>query len=83
MPYKNLKSRESQNSFISNLPKMVRDNEIYPFLLFINNRFVPWDRIDVIHDFSNTYLKIYGEQYLYDYIKDIKMLILPYNISLS
>ena len=47
MPYKNLKSRESQNSFISNLPKMVRDNEIYPFLLFINNRFVPWDRIDV------------------------------------
>lgn len=81
MPYKNLKSRESQNSFISNLPKMVRDNEIYPFLLFINNRFVPWDRIDVIHDFSNTYLKVYGEQYLYDYIKDIKMLILPYNVT--
>lgn len=81
LPYKNIGLKESRKSFCYPLSKMVYDNNIMPILLFINNKFVPWDCIEVIHDFSNSYFKVYGERFNYNYIKDIKMYTLPYNIS--
>ena len=83
MPYRSLYKRvgNAAKSFTSNIDKMIFDNELVPFLLFINNRFVPWGKIDIVYDYGETYLKIHGPEYYKDFISDIKMLILPYNIS--
>ena len=81
LPYKSLFKRREKMSFMARLDRMVNCNEIEPFLLFINNRFVPWDCIDIIHDFDDTYLRIRGYKYSYFDINDVKMLILPYRVS--
>lgn len=81
MPYRTLYKRGSTKSFTTSIERMIYDKELVPFLLFINNRFVPWHNIDIIHDCDDTYLKIHGEKYNYYAIGDIKMLVIPYNIS--
>lgn len=81
MPYRSLYGRKCESSFISRMDRMIYNNEIEPFLLFINNRFVPWSCIDIIHDCEDSYLRIHGDKYNYHVIKDVKMLILPYNVN--
>ena len=83
MPYRSLYKRvgNAAKSFTSSIDKMIFDNELVPFLLFINNRFVPWGKIDIVYDYGETFLKIHGPEYYKDLISDIKMVILPYNIS--
>lgn len=83
MPYRSLYKRVGNASkcFTSSIDKMIFDNELVPFLLFINNRFVPWGKIDIIYNYGETYLKIHGPEYYKDFISDIQMVIIPYNIS--
>ena len=81
LPYRNIGYKESKYSFCYPLTKMIYNKYIMPIMLFINNKFVPWDNIEVIHDSSISYLKIYGELYTYDSIRTIQMYTLPYNIS--
>ena len=50
MPYKSLYKRK-EKSFTTSIEKMVFDNELVPFLLFVNNRFVPWNKIDIIYNY--------------------------------
>ena len=80
MPYKSLYKRK-EKSFTTSIEKMVFDNELVPFLLFVNNRFVSWNNIDIIYDNGDTYLKLHGTKYYKDLIKKIDMMILPYNVS--
>lgn len=81
MPYKSLFKRGSHGSFIARMDRMIYDNEIEPFLLFINNRFIKWEDIDIIHDYDDTYFRIHDGKYNYFNIKKLDMLIIPFNIS--
>ena len=63
MPYRSLFKRRSNSSFMSTIDRMVYDNELVPFLLFINKRFIPWERIQIIHDYNDTWLKINDNRY--------------------
>ena len=82
LPYKSLFNRGStEKCFISRLDRMVFLNEVEPFMLFINRRFVKWDDIYIIHDYDDTYLRIHGYKYNFFDISDIKIVVLPFKIG--
>lgn len=66
-----------------NLKTLVDSNIFIPFLLFINGRMIPWSDITLIK--SNRYLTLsvakYSRRYSQYIIKDIRIIILPFNVS--
>lgn len=84
LPYKKLTSKTSHNSFMERLDKMIFSNEMQPFMLFINDTFIPWHEIYVIKDYELNYLKILNKNYNHYTIKKINMITLPfYAFSIS
>lgn len=81
MPYKSMAHRESQSNFTGRLDRMIFCNEVEPFLLFINGHLIPWDEITIIHSGKDSYIRINDIRYNYFTIKDIKMLVIPFNIT--
>ena len=81
LPYRSLYKRRSHQSFTASMERMIYDKEIVPFILFVNNRFVPWNKIDIIYNYGDSYLKLHDVKYYKDLIGDLKILILPYNIA--
>lgn len=81
LPYRSLYKRKSHQSFTASMERMIYDKEIVPFILFVNNRFVPWNKIDIIYNYGDTYLKLHDTKYYKDLIGDLKILVLPYNIA--
>ena len=81
LPYRSLYKRKSHQSFTASMERMIYDKEIVPFILFVNNRFVPWNKIDIIYNYGDSYLKLHDVKYYKDLIGDLKILVLPYNIA--
>lgn len=52
-------------SHMWDLKELIANNVLYPFMLFINGMFIPWDRIKVVLGLENYYLliNIEGEPY--------------------
>ena len=80
MPYSSKFDYRSDQSFVSRLDTLIMNNKVTPILLFINGRFVKWEDIDVVFDCGNTWLKVYGTKYTYGKIKDIQMMIIPFQV---
>lgn len=47
-------------TFIENLHDLIYQGKVWPFLLFIDGIVIQWSKIQVIHDYNYTYLKISG-----------------------
>lgn len=80
MPYINLASFGSEASFIATIDNLVYTNRLKPILLFINNRYVPWSDIEIVFDYGDTYLKIYGQKYNFFTIRKVDMLEIPFPV---
>lgn len=44
--------------FKETLDKLVEEDKVWPFLLFVNNVVIPWSKITIIHDYDYSYLRI-------------------------
>lgn len=76
---------DSLKYFEGNLKDLIDSNTMIPFILFINNKMVPWSDISVVK--SNLYLTLvvkgYSWRYAKDVIKDVRIVVLPFNVSYS
>ena len=83
MPYNSFEGRLNKKSFVSTAYSLIRQGYCKPFMLFINNKFVNLDYINVVFDCGDTYLLLYGEEYNFYNLKDAKihMVILPFDID--
>lgn len=53
---------ETKNTvFMDKLETLVDQDKVWPFLLFINNKVVPWSKITIIKDYDYSYLRIDNE----------------------
>ena len=76
-----LLDRTNKESFIGTIESLTFQGMIRPFMLFFDDKFVPWERIEFVYDANDTWLLIRGLEYS-DYelskINDIKIIILPF-----
>jgi hypothetical protein len=63
IPYRSFYDKQEKLSFIASMERMVTQNHIVPFMLFIDNKFVNWNDIDVVFDCGETYLLLHGDKY--------------------
>ena len=45
-------------TFTESLETLIRNGQVWPFLMFIDGMVIQWSQITVIHDYTYTYLKI-------------------------
>ena len=45
-------------TFTESLETLIRNGQVWPFLMFIDGMVIRWSQITVIHDYTYTYLKI-------------------------
>lgn len=81
LPFKSKFKRRSNMEFSGSIERLIYADEIVPFLLFVNNRFVSWDKIDLLHNCKDDYLLIHGEQFNYYHNKKMDMLVVPFGIT--
>lgn len=48
--------------FYDKLEKLVEEDKVWPFLLFINGHVIPWSQITIIKDYDYSYIRIDGEK---------------------
>jgi hypothetical protein len=83
MVFKNFAWKTDKISFISTIEALAWKHYMQPFLLFINNKVVNWNDIDVIYDAGECFLLLHGEKYNYIYLEecDFKIVTLPFNVE--
>ena len=80
LPFRPLTKLMNKKSFICRMDQLMFNGIMQPFMLFINNKFVNWNAIDVVFDCDDTYLLLHGKDYNYYNLKSVKisMVILPF-----
>lgn len=84
LPMKPLRSLNDKESFIASIDSILINRYCENFLLFIDNKFVDWNNMDLVYDAGRTYLILHGEQYnIYNLrkAKSFKIMVLPFNID--
>lgn len=85
LPYKTFDDRLEKKSFISNLERMVVQDYLNPILLFIDNKYINWNDIDIVFDAGNTYFILHGDKYnwhkLVTDVTKYTIVVLPYKIE--
>lgn len=56
LPFRSLGKRKNNLIFIDTMINLIKRREIYPFLLFINGKFIKWSSISIVHDLRYSYL---------------------------
>ena len=79
-PVSILVTRTNKKSFIGRIDRLVFQNIIHPFMLFIDGEFVNWDNIELIYDCGDIWLTIRGIKYNYYALqsKNISIIIMPF-----
>lgn len=80
LPFKPLINFINKKSFICRMDQLMFNGIMQPFMLFINNKFVNWNAIDIVFDCDDAYLLLHGEEYNHYNLfnADISMVILPF-----
>lgn len=73
-------NKRATKYFIDNLQNMVNNNEILPIMIFYNNRFIPWSRINIVKDIYVSYILLGGVED-YENIDTIKCAVFPFNLT--
>lgn len=75
--------KEFDNRYIEkNYHDMFNDGEIGPFLLFVNNKFIPWDDITLTRSDNFITIEI-NKSIINTTIKDIKIIKIPFKVVYS
>lgn len=61
--------------FYDKLEKLVEEDKVWPFLLFVNGHVIPWSQITIIKDYDYSYLRIDGE--VDDFSKSAEIIYFP------
>lgn len=75
LPYD--KRRCVKEAYIDSLANMVANQEIRPFMIFLNGRAIPWSDITIVRDWSYSYLLINNTD---PYETDISCVVFPCDI---
>lgn len=80
LPFRPLTKLINKKSFICRMDQLMFNGIMQPFMLFINNKFVNWNVIDVVFDCDDTYLLLHGKEYNHYNLENVKisMVILPF-----
>lgn len=84
LPFRSFFNRYTKDYFMSRLDRMIYNNEIEPFLLFIDGKFIDWNDIILVYDAGDIYLQIYNDKFnhfVISHSKNIYLLILPFKIN--
>lgn len=81
LKFKSLAKRRTKIAFRENMVNLVANEEIHPFLLFINNKFVKWSNIDIVHDYSYNYLIIKEPIPETKFPNSVNILHFPFNVD--
>lgn len=60
IPYVNIMDENKNFIFIENMVTCITRKWVYPFILFIQGKFIPWTNIIIVKDYYYTYLLISG-----------------------
>lgn len=90
LKYLNFKSMPPRKSVtykngIWSMNELIDDNVIFPFMLFINGLFIPWDRIDVAIGQENYFLLVHHDGMYFDNREGVKfaqIIVLPSHTTL-
>lgn len=67
---------ETKNTiFYDKLETLVKEDKVWPFLMFVNGHIVPWSQITIIKDYDYSYLRIDGE--VDDFSKSAEIIYFP------
>lgn len=78
--YKSLFKRRNNMTFTVPLLDMINNNEIHPFMLFVNGLFVKWSDITIINELNKQYLLIETPDMI---IESIHIINIPFNVLYS
>ena len=63
LPFRPFNYKENKKSFICRMDRLIYDDLIEPFALFVNRKFVNCNMISVVFDCDDIYLLLHDEQY--------------------
>lgn len=72
-------NKREEPYFIDSLENMVNRNEIRPMFIFVDNVFINWSRIKIVHDINTSYILI--EYIDFEKVDTLKCLSFPFNIE--
>lgn len=75
---KNLNKRRNKLQFKDTMLNMIKNNEIHPFLLFINGKFIKWSKISIIFNYSKQYILINDKIIT---VNDVSAIYIPFNVN--
>ena len=83
IPYRSFDLKRDKNTFICSMNDLIYQHYCEPFIIFVNNKFVNWNHIEVVFDCDDTYLILHGEEYNWLALSKskISMMILPFNVE--
>jgi hypothetical protein len=84
LPYRSFYNKQDKESFIASMRSMINQNYIVPFMLFIDGRFVNWNDIDIVFDYSVSYLLLHGVKYNWHDLRNAKRFLivtLPFKVE--
>ena len=83
IPYRSFDLKRDKNSFICSMNDLIYQNYCEPFIVFVNNKFVNWNHIEVVFDCNDTYLILYGEEYNWLALSKskISIMVLPFKVE--
>jgi len=70
----------TSGSFMGSISSLVHQDLIKSFILFLDNKMVPWDNIELVFDCDDVWLLLHSEEYNkyeLDKVKDITLMIMP------
>lgn len=80
LPYKSLYKRRNKLVFKDKFIDMINKNEIHPFLVFINGKFIKWSKIEIWSDYRKDYISINES---FKTVNSISILYIPFNVYYS
>lgn len=80
LPFRPLTKLVNKKSFICRMDQLIFNGIMQPFMLFVDNKFVNWNVIDIVFDCDDTYLLLHGNQYNYHDLEnaDVRLVIFPF-----
>ena len=84
LPYRTFDNKAEKQSFIGGLEKLMEQDYIVPFMLFLDDKFVNWNDIEIVFDCNESYLLLHGDKYNWHNLRKVKkftIVVIPYKVE--
>lgn len=80
LPFRTFDSKMDKSSFICRMDRLIYDGLVEPFVVFVDNKMVNLNYVDVVYDCGDIYLLLHGDQYNWYYLEhaEILLMVLPF-----